>query len=577
MQPPPQAVPTGAGGPPPLGPSWNMYWRSGPPGKRANPPAGPTSSPVRPVTDPFAFGTQAPRGSPLGSSAKGDPSAVPAFPPCHFLHLLLTSHLLRAMQGTILMGRALPCLLSSLSLERASHLPSLRTLQTGRSAAQTSPQDRWILQPPVKTPFADTKGRLLCPRDLQASRISAGTLPTLVPHRLPSLSTPLCLSGGALTGARIPRDTCTRPTRSHRLQAPLIRVLPRPSGFCSLTRLWISARVLHSSRLPQRPRRRPPPWPATPRAQRLPTAPRGGTRGIPSCGRRRLSFPKNTSTCSPWRRRLPPLSSRALGKTPRRLSLKACRKQPASRPRPTPLRGRCRCFSKGRRPRMRRSSCPRGDARTAKRTSRRSSRRWGTRTTSRCTATRPQPLPSPRRHRMPCPPRRPCRRTPPPLSMPSGPRAAIRHPGRRPRRLQRRESRSRRPRGPAVRKRGEPGVRSEPGGPAKRAPRPAPTGRAFRREPVRFALGPFPAPGERGEPYGRRAESRSSRFRAAPGAAGQRLFRLQPPQPSQPRLLRPAPRAGNLHPAGEREARRRGGLFRQLLPADRLLAFRRGG
>nr|XP_020650457.1 protein transport protein Sec16A [Pogona vitticeps] len=84
MQPPPQAVPPGAGGPPPLAASRNMYWRSSPLSRRANPPAGANPGPVRPVTDPFAFGVQPPRGSPSGNAAKGDPLVMPGFPPAAF-------------------------------------------------------------------------------------------------------------------------------------------------------------------------------------------------------------------------------------------------------------------------------------------------------------------------------------------------------------------------------------------------------------------------------------------------------------------------------------------------------------
>ncbi|KAH0615452.1 hypothetical protein JD844_004699 [Phrynosoma platyrhinos] len=84
MQPPPQTVPPGAGGPPPLGTPRNMYWRNGPFGRRANAPVSTTAGPVRPVTDPFAFGMQAPRGAPLVNTAKGDPPVMQNFPPVAF-------------------------------------------------------------------------------------------------------------------------------------------------------------------------------------------------------------------------------------------------------------------------------------------------------------------------------------------------------------------------------------------------------------------------------------------------------------------------------------------------------------
>nr|XP_060613474.1 protein transport protein Sec16A isoform X2 [Anolis sagrei ordinatus] len=87
MQPPPQTVPPGAGGPPPLAAAQNMYWRnSGPLGRRANAPTTAAASPMRPVTDPFAFGAmQTLRGNPpLGNTAKGDPPAMQSFPPAAF-------------------------------------------------------------------------------------------------------------------------------------------------------------------------------------------------------------------------------------------------------------------------------------------------------------------------------------------------------------------------------------------------------------------------------------------------------------------------------------------------------------
>ncbi|XP_070614866.1 LOW QUALITY PROTEIN: protein transport protein Sec16A [Erythrolamprus reginae] len=84
MQPPPQTAPSGVGGPPPLAPSWSMHWRNGPYGRRANAPtsAAAVTGPVQPVTDPFAFGKQGPRSSPLSSAPQGDPgSSASAFPP----------------------------------------------------------------------------------------------------------------------------------------------------------------------------------------------------------------------------------------------------------------------------------------------------------------------------------------------------------------------------------------------------------------------------------------------------------------------------------------------------------------
>ncbi|XP_038601780.1 protein transport protein Sec16A isoform X7 [Tachyglossus aculeatus] len=77
MQPPPQTVPPGTGGPPPVGGiPRNRYWSSSPYSRRANTPVAPAAGPVRPVTDPFAFGRQAPQGTPLGNQSKGSPPVM---------------------------------------------------------------------------------------------------------------------------------------------------------------------------------------------------------------------------------------------------------------------------------------------------------------------------------------------------------------------------------------------------------------------------------------------------------------------------------------------------------------------
>ncbi|XP_019331266.2 protein transport protein Sec16A isoform X3 [Alligator mississippiensis] len=81
MQPPPQTVPAGAGGPPPVGTARNVYWRNGPFSRRANVPVSAALAPVQPVTDPFAFGRQTPQGSPLGNPSKGNPPVMPGPPP----------------------------------------------------------------------------------------------------------------------------------------------------------------------------------------------------------------------------------------------------------------------------------------------------------------------------------------------------------------------------------------------------------------------------------------------------------------------------------------------------------------
>ncbi|XP_075761504.1 protein transport protein Sec16A isoform X3 [Pelodiscus sinensis] len=84
MQPPPQTVPAGAGGPPPAGISRNTYWRNSPLSRRANAPVSGATAPVQPVTDPFAFGRQTPQGSLLGNPSKGNPLVPPGPTPSVF-------------------------------------------------------------------------------------------------------------------------------------------------------------------------------------------------------------------------------------------------------------------------------------------------------------------------------------------------------------------------------------------------------------------------------------------------------------------------------------------------------------
>ncbi|XP_054854220.1 protein transport protein Sec16A isoform X2 [Eublepharis macularius] len=84
MQRPPQAVPTGAGCPPPPVAPQNMYWRNGPFGRRANAQTLVAAGPVQPVTDPFAFGRQAPRGALLDNIQKSNPSLTQGFSPVTF-------------------------------------------------------------------------------------------------------------------------------------------------------------------------------------------------------------------------------------------------------------------------------------------------------------------------------------------------------------------------------------------------------------------------------------------------------------------------------------------------------------
>ncbi|XP_043839409.1 protein transport protein Sec16A isoform X6 [Dromiciops gliroides] len=72
MQPPPQTVPSGTGGPPPVGGARNMYWSNSPYSRRANAPVTAVAGPVQPVTDPFAFGRQTPQGTASGNPSKGN-------------------------------------------------------------------------------------------------------------------------------------------------------------------------------------------------------------------------------------------------------------------------------------------------------------------------------------------------------------------------------------------------------------------------------------------------------------------------------------------------------------------------
>uniref|UniRef100_A0A8C3HDW5 Protein transport protein sec16 n=1 Tax=Chrysemys picta bellii TaxID=8478 RepID=A0A8C3HDW5_CHRPI len=87
MQPPPQTVPAGVGGPPPpAGIARNTYWRNSPFSRRANAPVSGATAPVQPVTDPFAFGRQTPQGSLLGNPSKGNPLVMPGPAPSVFPH-----------------------------------------------------------------------------------------------------------------------------------------------------------------------------------------------------------------------------------------------------------------------------------------------------------------------------------------------------------------------------------------------------------------------------------------------------------------------------------------------------------
>ncbi|XP_063570604.1 protein transport protein Sec16A isoform X5 [Pongo abelii] len=86
MQPPPQAVPSGVAGPPPAGNPRSVFWASSPYRRRANNNAAvaPTTCPLQPVTDPFAFSRQALQSTPLGSSSKSSPPVLQGPAPAGF-------------------------------------------------------------------------------------------------------------------------------------------------------------------------------------------------------------------------------------------------------------------------------------------------------------------------------------------------------------------------------------------------------------------------------------------------------------------------------------------------------------
>ncbi|XP_057580040.1 protein transport protein Sec16A isoform X3 [Hippopotamus amphibius kiboko] len=72
MQPPPQAVPPGMAAPPPSGSPQSMFWSNSPYRRQAGSHAhvAPSTCPLQPVTDPFAFSRQALQNTSLGSSSK---------------------------------------------------------------------------------------------------------------------------------------------------------------------------------------------------------------------------------------------------------------------------------------------------------------------------------------------------------------------------------------------------------------------------------------------------------------------------------------------------------------------------
>ncbi|XP_072489037.1 protein transport protein Sec16A isoform X3 [Notamacropus eugenii] len=72
MQPPPQTVPSGTGGPPPAGGPRNMYWSNSPYSRQANASVTAAAGPVQPVRGCFIFGRQTPQGTALGNPSKGN-------------------------------------------------------------------------------------------------------------------------------------------------------------------------------------------------------------------------------------------------------------------------------------------------------------------------------------------------------------------------------------------------------------------------------------------------------------------------------------------------------------------------
>ncbi|XP_063492817.1 protein transport protein Sec16A isoform X13 [Symphalangus syndactylus] len=86
MQPPPQAVPSGVAGPPPAGSPRSVFWASSPYRRRANNnvAVAPTTCPLQPVTDPFAFSRQVLQSTPAGSSSKSSPPGLQGPAPAGF-------------------------------------------------------------------------------------------------------------------------------------------------------------------------------------------------------------------------------------------------------------------------------------------------------------------------------------------------------------------------------------------------------------------------------------------------------------------------------------------------------------
>ncbi|XP_058301093.1 protein transport protein Sec16A isoform X11 [Hylobates moloch] len=86
MQPPPQAVPSGVAGPPPAGSPRSVFWASSPYRRRANNnvAVAPTTCPLQPVTDPFAFSRQVLQSTPPGSSSRSSPPGLQGPAPAGF-------------------------------------------------------------------------------------------------------------------------------------------------------------------------------------------------------------------------------------------------------------------------------------------------------------------------------------------------------------------------------------------------------------------------------------------------------------------------------------------------------------
>uniref|UniRef100_A0A2K5EIJ7 Protein transport protein sec16 n=1 Tax=Aotus nancymaae TaxID=37293 RepID=A0A2K5EIJ7_AOTNA len=152
MQPPPQAVPSGATGPPPAGNPRSMFWAGSPYRRRANnnAPVAPLACPLQPVTDPFAFSRQALQST---RQFRSSPPVLqgPAAPGFSQQPGLLMPHTqardgsqgpCEPLPGPLSQPRADATLLSGASTSAAPHGPELNR------SAEGSPRS----EPEVQTP-----------------------------------------------------------------------------------------------------------------------------------------------------------------------------------------------------------------------------------------------------------------------------------------------------------------------------------------------------------------------------------------------------------------------------------------